>query len=123
MTTAALISGPYRLKAGSTRPLRGVLVDGRGEPIDLSDATGVRFVMTSRGAEVPAAQGTCTILQTEVDGKVVLKGWFEYDWGEGETALADIYNAEWSIDRGGGTSDRVPNDGYAEIEILPSLFT
>ena len=120
--TEVLISGPYRLKAGSTRPLRGMLVDGRDKPLDLADADSLTFVMCLRdGSGTIVANGTCIILQGETDGEVTQQGWFQYNWSPGETDLPGAYSGEWVLNNGPGNVDRIPNDGYVEIEILGAL--
>lgn len=75
------------------------------EPIDLTPATGVRF-LCSNGVASPAV-----IVDTT-------GGLVRYDWDTDETDTAGVFNAEFEITWGDGRKQTVPNGQNDYIKVI-----
>lgn len=106
----------FSLKQNDTwPPLEATLTDQDG-PIDLSAALGVRLLLKGQRRTSPAiVAGLCTILDPKTDGNVV------YNWVPADTAVADLFNAEFEITWSDGSVQSVPNDRYFFVDIKPDL--
>lgn len=96
-------------------PLEAVLMDQDG-PIDLSTAQAVWLKMrgTKRTGAVSVA-GTCQIVLPATNGAVI------HNWLSTETAVADLYNAEFEIQWADGSVQTVPNSGYFYVDVQDDL--
>lgn len=81
-------------------------------PIDLTGATGVKFVMSRNGVSKIDASAT---IVTAATGKV------RYDWGATDTNTPGVFNAHFEITWSSGITQDVPNDRYDQVIILPDL--
>lgn len=86
-------------------------VDGAVSPVNLTTASAVKFIMkkdsnlvTGVGSIVTAASGAVAYL-----------------WATGDTATANLYDAEWEVKWNDGGYETFPNDGYFSIEIVADL--
>lgn len=84
---------------------------GNQEPIDLTGAVKVTFIMKTGSTLV---EGTCSIVNAK-EGKV------EYVFAAGDTAIAGSYEVEFEIEWSPTKIQTVPNGGYNSIVILADL--
>lgn len=120
---AVLTRGPIKLKRGTIpKPMRITLRGPDGQPLDLSDVRTLRFVLSLREAETPTVDAAMEIIQdVDGDGEIVDKGVAEYVWVAGDLDTEGIYDGEFPIEYTGNSTDRVPQDGYIEFQVLADL--
>lgn len=103
------------IKKDDTRPVvqRFLLatVNGATAPINLATASAVVFVMKKDANLVSGAASIVT----------AGSGCVSYTWQTGDTATANLYDAEWEIKWNDGGYETVPNDGYFSIEVVADL--
>ncbi|MDP1793194.1 MAG: BppU family phage baseplate upper protein [Acidimicrobiales bacterium] len=100
----------FHLKAGDLSPhLEATLVDGDGEPVPLDDIGELRFHMARGRTNPPLVDAEAVIIDAEA-------GTVRYEWAEGDTDAAGVYQAEFEL-RSGGDVTTFPNDAYLTIEI------
>lgn len=103
------------MKTGDLRPpVYASLTDSTSGIVDLSSASGVKFIMTLAGASV-ATVDTAASIVTGSTGDVA------YSWSSGDTDTAGIYNAEFEVNWGSSVYQTFPADGYIEVEIVEDL--
>ena len=103
------------IKKDDLRPnIVATLVDSNGDAVDLSTATGVKFVMRAGGASTAKVDYAASIT-TAASGIVT------YTWVSGDTDTAGIYNGEFEVNWGSSVYQTFPADGYLEIEIVDDL--
>lgn len=92
-------------------PVTALLRGADNLPIDLTDATSIRFICTN------GVDGAAVIESPPTDGRV------RYDWGADETADAGQFNAEFEITWNDGRKQTVPNgqDEYIRVIITADL--
>lgn len=105
----------FSIKANDTwPPLEGTLSDLDG-PIDLTTAQEVRLLLKgTRKANPATVSGVCTI-SSPTNGAI------EYFWVSADTAVPDLYSAEFEITWADGSVQSVPNDKYLYVLISPDL--
>lgn len=106
------------IKQGDTYPaLTLTLADSEG-PIDLTNATTVRFVMKGQTSATisPTGGGTCTVVEAA-------HGTVSYAWQSADTQTPDTYGVEALITWTGGGKQTVPNSAQnnPQLEIDPQL--
>jgi hypothetical protein len=108
------------LKDSDTSPIvRAVLRDGADNPVDLSGAQGVRFLMRrQRGGLVVNEAATVDQVGDGTDGT---KGYVHYAWGAGETVEAGGFLGEFEVTFADAQVETFPNDGYLKIAVLSDL--
>jgi hypothetical protein len=84
---------------------------GAWEAIDLTLAETVTVFLVCGTVEV---EGVCTIASRS-------KGEVEYDWVEGDTNTAGVYQSQHEILWKNGKRQTVPNAGYNTVDIQPDL--
>lgn len=78
------------MRTGDLFPnIEGICTDGAGNPIDLSDAVGVRFHMGKRGS-APKIDADAQIVDAPA-GKV------SYSWQPGDTDEAGTFDADFEV--------------------------
>jgi hypothetical protein len=109
------MSDVFRIKRGDLLPtIAGNLEkESDGSPIDLSQASSMRFLMRPTGAASPCVATTATILSGTA-------GLVEYAWQDNDTATAGAYQGEFEFYLG-GKRQTVPNRGYIPIVIEYSI--
>jgi hypothetical protein len=104
----------FTIKKGDLRPvIQATLRDAVGV-IDLTNASGVSFVMNYPGGGSNKVNAAGTIV-TAASGIV------KYTWTGTDTDTAGTFDCEWEIDWGGGVPQTVPSEGYDRVIITEDL--
>lgn len=102
------------LKRGDTTPaLDAQLFGSDGNPVDLTDAVRVRFIVVD-------AKGT-KIIDSDAQVSSAPEGRVRYLWQQGDTDNVGNYRAEFEVTFADGRVGTYPNDRYLNIRILPDL--
>lgn len=103
----------FSIKAHDTKPsIQATLANG-GNAVDLSTATGVKFIMaTSPGGTVKI--NSAAVIADAAHGVV------RYDWAAADTATPGSYQAEWEVTWSTG-KQTYPTLSYHTIDILADL--
>lgn len=88
---------------------------GQDQPIDLTTATGVKFVMRNKDTSTVKVNSPAAIIGSASLGIV------QYQWGAGDTDVVGSYQAEWEITWPGPKKQTVPTASYHTIDILADL--
>lgn len=102
-------NGKLKQKKGSTLPaLEMQLIETDGTPVDLTNATQVKFRMgiTPGSPKVDAA----AVVVTASEGRV------KYEWEAADVDTVGTYNGEWVVTFADGVQV-VPSSGFVEVEI------
>ena len=103
------------IKKDDTRPViqRYLIqnIDGATSPINLTTASQVKFIMKK---DANLVTGIASIV---TPGSACVA----YKWATGDTATANLYDAEWEITWADGGYETVPNNGYWSIEVVDDL--
>lgn len=103
----------YSIKQGDTwPPLEAALKKQDGQPIDLTEAVGVKIWMKTGVTLVET--DPCTI-EDAASGRV------SYIFSAEDTATLGEYQLEFDIDWGDGKKQSVPNTGFNTLEVTPAL--
>lgn len=104
----------FTIKQGDTAPaLKATLKRGDGEPVDLTAATNIRFLLEDglRGV----------LIEDDLSGNVSLvnapKGVVQYTWDEDDTKTTGQKQAEFVVDFDSGKTETFPNNDYIYITI------
>lgn len=108
-TVPSLVATLKATPAGKRRP----------EPVDLTLATTVTFLMAQVGGE-KRVSGECTVATPQAD--LDLMGQVVYEWQSGDTDVAGTYYAEFEVEWPGGFQT-FPSDSYAELIVRGDLGT
>ena len=103
------MSHVFYMKTGDTAPSIEATLKKNGVPIDLTDATAVRFKM---GDQLDEA---AVIVSPATSGQV------RYDWGANDADVAGVYDAEFEITWTGGGVQTVPSKGFIRVYIEDDL--
>jgi YD repeat-containing protein len=104
-------------KRGATTPtISWTCTDQNGAIVNLTNATGVTFVMRAQTSSQPwiSASGSITNAGT---------GAVSYTWTANDVSTAGRFDAEWLVTWTGGTVQRFPVQGYQSISIEEDLST
>lgn len=105
----------FNIKQGDTSPdLVSTLKGADGVAVDLTGAD-VRFIMTPRGETDPTIDGVADIDADPETGIV------SYQWAEGDTEAAGLYDAEFEVTFVDYSVQTFPNSGYLRIQVLRQL--
>lgn len=105
----------FSIKAHDLLPsIQAVLKNPDGSPLDLTAATGIKFIMRA------TTGGTIKVTAAAVKADAV-NGVVRYDWSGTDTATIGAYQGEWEITWPGGKKQTVPTLTYHSIEILADL--
>lgn len=107
--------GEFNIKVGDRLPvLEAQLLDGNGEPVDLTTATTVAFRMRAQGSDTPLFTTNCVII-SPADGQV------EYRWAAGNTATAGPYDGEFVVTWNDTRVQTIPNAGSIKVRVVATL--
>lgn len=105
------MSAVFYIKRGDRGPsFAATLRDAAGVAIDLTTAAAVKLLVAT-----PTPLDVAVTIVTPTEGTI------RYDWAEGDTDTAGVFNAELEIDWGGGLKQTIPNRGYIKIYIDEDL--
>ncbi len=109
----------FILKQNDTRPVYDVtLYEQIGQaaqtPINLTNATAVKFIMRAVGSVTPKINAAMSI-------QSATSGTCRYIWTAGDSADAGSFNVEFEITWNDGGVETVPNSGYLSVVIEDDL--
>lgn len=99
-----------RIQQYDTYPIEYQCVDENNQPIDLSSAGSVGFILTKDGDSIPSLIGGGTVVSASI-------GLVRYDFADGETDVPGMYRAEWKIDFSGSVLT-MPRDDILWVYII-----
>lgn len=103
-------NGKLKQKKGSTLPaLEMQLIETDGTPVDLTNATQVKFRMGITPGS-PKVDAVATVLSAT-------QGSVKYNWAGGDVDTVGVYNGEWVVTYADGVQV-VPSSGFVEVEIV-----
>lgn len=104
----------FSIKQNDTAPsLRATLLDGDGNPVNLSGST-VRFHMRLLGQTAIVVNQSATLIDAA-------NGIAQYNWVAADTDTIGSYQAEFEVTYANGTIETFPNDGYIRVEIIDDI--
>jgi hypothetical protein len=95
-------------------PIKAVLSGGGADPLDLTDATTVTFIMRNKTGGAPKVNAPAVV-------EDALGGTVRYDWAAGDTDTAGSYQAEWQITWNDGKKQTAPTLSYHTVDVLADL--
>jgi hypothetical protein len=105
----------FTVKRGDTAPqFRACCLDD-ATPVNLSAATGVRFLMRKSGSSTGIA---ATMI---VENQTTATGWVHRAWGTTDLATAGDYRAEVEVTWSDSTVQTFPADGWVDITVEEDL--
>jgi len=104
----------FTLKAHDRLPSIQAILSSGTTPVDLTGATGVKFIMKATQGNAVKVNATATIV-TPASGVV------RYDWLSADTDTAGSYQAEWQVTWTGGKTQTFPTTTYHTVDILADL--
>ena len=104
----------FTLKAHDRLPAIQATLLTDGAPVDLTTATGVKFIMKSSVGSVIKVNSAATVV-TAPSGVV------RYDWLAVDTDTPGSYQAEWQVTWANGKPQTFPTTTYHTIDILADL--
>lgn len=100
-----------RIKRGDTYPFQQCLQYDDKKPIDLTDATSIRFRTKLDGASEYKTDGECVIVDP-------INGIVQYSWDTSDTDTPGMYKMEYAINFPGGRTLTVPSNNTMWLLIL-----
>jgi hypothetical protein len=109
----------FVIKRHDTKPIYAAqLLDQAGTvneaPINLTNATSVKFIMNNASTGTNITNANCAITAAAT-------GQVTYAWDSDDTATSGTYNVEFEIHWNDGTIETVPNQGYNTVIITDDL--
>lgn len=109
------MAADYSIKANDRLPsIQATLTNSDGSAIDLTDATGVAFLMRLIGGTVPKIDAPAVVVNAAF-------GIVRYDWLAADTDTPGNYHAEWEITWASGKQQTVPTLTYHTVDVLDDL--
>ena len=106
----------YTIKTGNLEPAVNVILkDASGNPVDLTDADGVTFRLSAKGASAGVFDRAATIDSPATSGSVT------YNWQAGDTDLAGKYLGEFTISWPTARPQTYPTNSFISIAIKARL--
>lgn len=103
----------FTMKAFDRRPSIQATLSAGGDPVDLSAALSVKFIMVN-GTGTVVVNSPATIATAD-------QGIVRYDWAAGDTATPGLYTAEWEVTWSVGVKQTYPTLTYHSISIIADL--
>ena len=105
----------FTIKQGDTLPLlQATLTDENGDPMDLTDATDLKFRYRRKGSS--------TVVERDATIVTAASGIVRYAWQAADTATAGPMYAEWQVYYGTDILTH-PNTGFIDIEVVDRIDT
>jgi len=104
----------FVLKAHDRLPSIQAILSSGGNPVDLTGATGVNFIMK-------AAQGNTVKVNAAAVVVTPASGVVRYDWAVADVDTPGEYLAEWQVTWTGGKKQTFPTLSYHSVSILADL--
>lgn len=104
----------FVLKSHDRLPAIRAALSTAGEPVDLTAATGVTFIMKATQGNTVKVNAAATIVSAE-------EGVVQYEWLAADTDTAGEYIAEWQVVWSGGKKQSFPTLSYHTVSILADL--
>ena len=104
----------FSIKKGDTGP-RLVYALTPAAEIDLTGAT-VRFNMRSRATGTIRINRAAAVIVTATGTPTVA-----YDWQAGDTATAELCDAEFEVTYAGGVVETFPNNGFITVVVSDAI--
>lgn len=100
----------FRIKKGDLLPeIQGTCEDANG-PIDLTNATGVRFLMGLTGSTTNKVAAAATFVDRP-------SGVVKYTWTGTDTDTVADYDGEFEVTWPGSKPETFPNRGFLKISV------
>jgi hypothetical protein len=103
----------FTIKAHDTYPSIEATLFRGSTPVDLTNASGVKFIMATAPGGTVKIQAAGVIVDAAI-------GTVRYDWLAADTATPGTYEAEWEVTWPTG-KQTFPTASYHEIAILADL--
>lgn len=107
----------FKITQNDTSPSLATTLLAEGEPIDLSDATAVRFLMEDRYERL--------VIDDDLSGSVrfldASNGEVEYTFSASDTQTVGSYHAEFEVTYNNGSIETFPSNGKIDIEIVEEI--
>jgi hypothetical protein len=101
----------FRIKRGDLLPeIEGTCEDDDG-PVDLTNATSVRFLMGVNGSSTNKVAAAATFV-SKPDGTV------KYTWAGTDTDTVGPYDGEFEVTWPGSKPETFPNRGFIKIDVF-----
>jgi hypothetical protein len=109
------MSNTFFIKKDTTVPsIAATLEDSKGDAIDLSQTSEVKFIMAPLSGGQPKVDASANV--TDASNGVV-----QYDWQSSDTDTAGFYLCEWEITYSVGGTEKVPSTDHTYVHILEDL--
>lgn len=106
----------YTIKTGNLEPtVNVVLEDSDGAAVDLTDADGVTFRFSAKGAEIAEFDRAATIDAPATSGSVT------YEWQAGDTDVAGNYLGEFTVSWPTNRPQTYPVNTFITIKVKARL--
>lgn len=103
------------MKKNDRRPTMTSTLTSDGEPINLTTASSVKFIMTPTTSTTPKVNAAASFDADRTTGGV------SYSWAAVDTDTVGLFKAEWEITWGDGTKQTFPSDDYVYVKIVADL--
>lgn len=108
------MAADFTIKAHDRLPSIQATLLSAGVPVDLTTATGVKFILKLENGSTPKVNAAATIV-TAASGLV------RYDWLAVDTDTPGSYLGEWEVTWSGGKKQTFPTLTYHAIDVLADL--
>lgn len=102
------------MKANDRLPAIQATLSVGGQPVNLTTATGVKFIMRATGGGTVKVNAAAVIV-TPTAGVV------RYDWIAADTATPGSYQAEWQVTWPDAKPQTFPTASYHTVDVLADL--
>lgn len=108
----------FRITQGDTSPAILSSLTDDGEPVDLSSADTVRFIMEDKYEQIVVDADNNTGNVSIVDAAA---GEVEYGFSAADTETVGTYKAEWEVTYDTGAVETFPTGGKITIEVFEEI--
>jgi len=105
----------FYIKQNDTAPaIEVVLIDSNGRARSLTQASTIKFNMSTDTGNSVVTLGTGAIVNSD-------RGIVSYTWQTGDTANAGVHDAEFQVTYTNGQIETFPNAGYIKVIVKEEL--